>query len=69
MEVSGQLHVPAALPQGKSPRYPLDKRPDGPYNLFGRRGEEKIFAPYRASKPNPFVVQTVASSYTDFFVC
>jgi hypothetical protein len=26
MEVSGQLRVPAALPQGKSPRYPLDRR-------------------------------------------
>jgi hypothetical protein len=24
MEVSGQLHAPAALPQGKSPWYPLD---------------------------------------------
>jgi hypothetical protein len=24
--VSGQLHVPAALPQGKSPRYTLDTR-------------------------------------------
>jgi hypothetical protein len=24
MEVSSQLHAPAALPQGKSPWYPLD---------------------------------------------
>jgi heme/copper-type cytochrome/quinol oxidase subunit 2 len=23
--VSGQLHAPAARPQGKSPRYPLDR--------------------------------------------
>jgi hypothetical protein len=23
MEVSGQLHVPAALPSGKEPQYPL----------------------------------------------
>jgi hypothetical protein len=26
MEVSGQLHAPAALSQGKSPWYPLDRR-------------------------------------------
>jgi hypothetical protein len=41
MEVSGQLHAPAALPQGKSPRYPLDRRLDGPQNRSGRGGEEK----------------------------
>jgi hypothetical protein len=26
MEVSGQLHVLAAFPQGKNPWYPLDRR-------------------------------------------
>jgi len=26
MEVSGQLHAPAALLSGKRPRYPLDRR-------------------------------------------
>jgi hypothetical protein len=26
MEMSGQLHVPAAFPQGKSPWYPFDRR-------------------------------------------
>jgi hypothetical protein len=30
MEVSGQLHAPAALPQVKSPWYPLDKKFGGP---------------------------------------
>jgi hypothetical protein len=30
LEVSGQLHAPAALHQVKSPRYPLDKRLGGP---------------------------------------
>jgi hypothetical protein len=29
MEVSGQLHASAALPPGKSPRYPLDRRLGG----------------------------------------
>jgi hypothetical protein len=26
MEVSGQLHAPAALPQGRSPSYSFDRR-------------------------------------------
>jgi len=26
MEVSGHLHDPAVLPQGKSPWYPLDRK-------------------------------------------
>jgi len=30
MEVSGQLHPPAILPQGESCRYPLDRWPGGP---------------------------------------
>jgi hypothetical protein len=36
MEVSGQLH-----PQGKSPRYPLDRRLGEPQSRFGRGGEEQ----------------------------
>jgi hypothetical protein len=30
MEKSGQLHSPVALPPGKEPRYPLDRRQVGP---------------------------------------
>jgi hypothetical protein len=41
MEVSGQLHAPAALPQGKSPWYSLDRRLGGPQNRSGRDGEER----------------------------
>jgi hypothetical protein len=41
MDVSGQLHDPAALPQGKSPWYPLDRRLGGPQSRSGRGGEEK----------------------------
>jgi hypothetical protein len=41
MEVSGQLHVPASLPPGKEPLYPLDRRLGGPYSRSGRGGEEK----------------------------
>jgi hypothetical protein len=41
MEVSGQLHGPAALPPGKSSQYPLDRRLGEPQNRPGRRGEDK----------------------------
>jgi hypothetical protein len=41
MEVSGQLHAPTALPQGKSPRHPLDRRLGGPQISPGHFGEEK----------------------------
>jgi hypothetical protein len=44
MELSGQLHVLAALPPGKSSRYPLDKRLGGPPSRSGRCGEEKGLA-------------------------
>jgi len=30
MEVNGQLHAPVALPQGKEPRYPFDRKLGGP---------------------------------------
>jgi hypothetical protein len=41
MEVSGQLHDPDALPSGKEPRYPMNRRLGGPQSQFGRGGEEK----------------------------
>jgi hypothetical protein len=44
MDGSGQLHAPAALTPGKSPRYPLDRRLGGPRSRSGRYGEEKNLA-------------------------
>jgi hypothetical protein len=41
MGVSGQLHALAALPQGKIPRYPLDRRLGGPQNWSELGGEKK----------------------------
>jgi hypothetical protein len=41
MEVSGQLHDPAALPSGKSSWYQLDRRLGGPQSRSGRSREEK----------------------------
>jgi len=42
MEVSGQVHTTAALPQGKNLWYPLFRRLSGPQSRVGRGGEEKI---------------------------
>jgi hypothetical protein len=56
MEVSDQSHAPAALPQGKSPCYPMDRRLGGPQSRSGRGGEEKN------SQPPPRIVQPVAKS-------
>jgi hypothetical protein len=41
MEVSGQLHAPAALAQGRSLWYPLDRRLGGPQGRSGHDDEEK----------------------------
>jgi hypothetical protein len=36
-------------PRGKSPRYPLDRRPGGLHSRSGRGSEEKHLCPYRES--------------------
>jgi hypothetical protein len=41
MEVSGQLHAPAALLPGEIPWYPLDRRLGGHQSRSGHGGEEK----------------------------
>jgi hypothetical protein len=51
MEVSGQLHVPAALPPGRSPRYPLDRRLGGLQNRSGCCGIEKNPLPLPGIEP------------------
>jgi hypothetical protein len=45
MKVSGQLHAPAALLQGKSPWYPLDMRLGGPQSHSERGDKEKNSQP------------------------
>jgi hypothetical protein len=54
MEVSGQLQAPAALPQGKSPWYPLDRRLGGPQSRSGHG--RKIFWKYVLSIFKHFVI-------------
>jgi hypothetical protein len=66
--VSGQLHSPAALPPGKSPRYPLYKRLGGPQSRSGRNGEVKILdstgtrtTTSQSSSTQPVVIATALS--------
>jgi hypothetical protein len=51
--VSGQLHAPAALPLGDSPRYPLDRRLGGLQSRFGRCGDKKILLALMGIEPRP----------------
>jgi len=53
MEVSGQFHAPAALPQGKNPLYSLDRRLSGPFSWSGCDGEKKSL-PLPGIKPQLF---------------
>jgi hypothetical protein len=68
MEVSGQLHAPAALSPGKSPRYPFYRKLGGPQSRPGQHGEVKIVYPTGNRTPVPLVVQPVASRYTDWAI-
>jgi hypothetical protein len=63
MEVIGQLLTLAALPQGKSPRYLLDRRLGGPQSRSGRGGEEKNSQPLSVLEPP--IIQPVSQRYTD----
>jgi hypothetical protein len=68
MEVSGQLHVPAALTPGKESCYPLARRLGGPQSRSGRGGEEKNSKPPQESNPRTPIVQPVAQRYTDWAI-
>jgi hypothetical protein len=65
MELSGQLHIPTALPRGKSPWYPLYRRLGGPQSRPGCCGEEKNLAHDVNRTP---AVETVARHYTDWAI-
>jgi hypothetical protein len=70
MEVSGQLHAPAALPQGKSPCYPLDRRGGwvGTRAILDTVVKRKILSPRRESNPRIPIVQPVAQCYTNWAI-
>jgi hypothetical protein len=62
VEVSGQLHVPAALPQAKSSWYPLDRRLRGPQSRSGRGGDEENSRPLLGiERP---IIKPIAQRYT-----
>jgi hypothetical protein len=42
MEVSGQLHTPAALPSGKETVVLLDRRLGGPQDRYERSGKVQV---------------------------
>jgi hypothetical protein len=57
MEVSGQLHGPAAFLPGKQRPAPILQEPPSRSGLYG---EEENFFPYREWNPDLSVVQLVA---------
>jgi hypothetical protein len=65
LEVSGQLHAPAALPSEKESLYPLDRWLDGLQNRWTIWGSENSLL-YRDSNFDPSVVQPIASRYTEW---
>jgi hypothetical protein len=62
LEVSGQLHAPDALLQGKSRWHPLDRRLRGPQSRSGQGGEEKHPQPLPYLEPP--IIQPIAQRYT-----
>jgi hypothetical protein len=64
MEVSGQLHAPAALPQGKEAHWIGGCV--GPRAVLDAVVKRKIPGPRRESNPRIPVVQPVAQRYTDW---
>jgi hypothetical protein len=59
------FHAPAALPPGKEPRYPLDRRVGGPQDRSGRCGEENNLSLLGiepgSSSPYPVAIPTELS--------
>jgi hypothetical protein len=62
IEMSGQLHAPAALLPEKKFRYSLERSLGGPLRRSGRCGEEKGLALPGIRTP---AIQLLASHYTD----
>jgi hypothetical protein len=63
MEVSGQLHAPAALPPGKEPVVPIAGWVC-PRAVLEAVVKRKIPSPRRESNPRTPIVQPVAQRYT-----
>jgi hypothetical protein len=55
-------------PQGKSPRYPLDRRWVGPRTVLDAVAKRKIPSPRRESNSRTPIVQSVAQRYNDWVI-
>jgi hypothetical protein len=62
MEVYGQLHAPVALTPGKEPRFPFDRRLDGPKSRSGWKN--LLLLP--EIEPRPSSPYPIALRYTDW---
>jgi hypothetical protein len=62
MEVSGELHIPAALSQGRSHVYPADRRVHRPQSRSGHGGGEENSQHLPGFEPP--IIQPVAQSCT-----
>jgi hypothetical protein len=65
MEVSGQVHTPAALSQGRAPSSHWIGGWVGPRAVLDAVVKRKIPIPRRESNPSVPIVQPVAQRYTD----
>jgi hypothetical protein len=68
MEVSGQLHAPAALPLGRAPGTHWIRGWVGPRTVLNAVVKRKIPSPRRESNPRTLIVQPVAQRYTDWAI-
>jgi len=66
MEVSGQLHAPAALLPAKGPWYPLDRRMGGPQSRSEHGGEEKSSQPLSGLESPIIQPSAIPLSYPAF---
>jgi hypothetical protein len=68
MEVTVSFTPRPLYPQGKSPRYPLARRPSGTQSQSRHGVEEKNSQPRWESNPDYPIVQPVASRCTDWAI-
>jgi hypothetical protein len=66
MEVSGQLHAPAAFHPWKDPQVPIGQEVGWTSEPVWTIWRRKNSWPYRDSNSDPSVVQPVASRYTNY---
>jgi hypothetical protein len=68
MEVSGQLHAPAALPSGRAPGTHWIGGWVGSRDILDAVVKRKIPSPCQESNPRISIVHPVAQRYTDWAI-